>query len=125
MDETPILVDKRKTAGDGSATQDMAYAFTNQIRFPASGGLATTTTTLGGYGASILSLNAVQAANVESTQQFKSSIVTQLQNKLSSQSGVNIDEELAHMIVLQNAYAASARVITTASHMFDVLNDII
>ena len=113
------------TAGDGSATQDMAYAFTNQIRFPASGGLATTTTTLGGYGASILSLNAVQAANVESTQQFKSSIVTQLQNKLSSQSGVNIDEELAHMIVLQNAYAASARVITTASHMFDVLNDII
>lgn len=111
-------------AGDGSAVQDMAYAFTSQIRFPASGGLATTTTTLGGYGASILSLNAVQAANVESTRTFKSSIVTQLQTKLSSQSGVNIDEELAQMIMFQNAYAASARVISTASHMFDILNDI-
>nr|WP_221240438.1 flagellar basal body rod C-terminal domain-containing protein [Sphingobium boeckii] len=35
--------------------------------------------------------------------------------------GVNIDEELAQMVVLQNSYSASARVITTASDMYDTL----
>jgi flagellar hook-associated protein 1 FlgK len=34
---------------------------------------------------------------------------------------VNIDEELSQMVILQNSYAASARVITTARDMFDVL----
>lgn len=122
---TPAIGASAVAAGDGSTVQEMAYAFTNQIRFPASGGLATTTTTLGGYAASILSLNAVQTANIESTQTFKSSLVTQLQTRLSSQSGVNIDEELAQMIMFQNAYAASARVITVASQMFDILNDLV
>lgn len=36
-------------------------------------------------------------------------------------SGVNIDEELAQMIVYQNSYGASARMITAAQEMFDML----
>ena len=36
-------------------------------------------------------------------------------------SGVNIDEELANLIVLQNAFAASARVISTVDRMFEEL----
>jgi flagellar hook-associated protein 1 FlgK len=35
--------------------------------------------------------------------------------------GVNIDEELAQMVVLQNSYSAAARVISTASEMYDTL----
>jgi flagellar hook-associated protein 1 FlgK len=35
--------------------------------------------------------------------------------------GVNIDEELSQMVVLQNSYSASARVITAASDMYDTL----
>lgn len=35
--------------------------------------------------------------------------------------GVNVDEELAQMVVLQNSYSASARVMTTASEMYDTL----
>ncbi|WP_231621670.1 flagellar hook-associated protein FlgK [Sphingomonas sp. 37zxx] len=42
-------------------------------------------------------------------------------NRRDSFSGVNIDEELANMVVLQNSYAASARMITTASQMYDTL----
>lgn len=38
-----------------------------------------------------------------------------------SYSGVNIDEELGQMVVLQNSYAAAARMMTTASQMFDTL----
>jgi len=42
-------------------------------------------------------------------------------NRRDSFSGVNLDEELAQMVVLQNSYSASARVLTTAREMFDVL----
>lgn len=42
-------------------------------------------------------------------------------NRRDSFSGVNIDEELSSMVVLQNSYSAAARVITTASEMYDTL----
>ena len=42
-------------------------------------------------------------------------------NRRDSYSGVNVDEELAQMVVLQNSYSAAARVMTTASEMYDTL----
>lgn len=42
-------------------------------------------------------------------------------NRRDSFSGVNIDEELAQMVILQNSYSAAARVISTASEMYDTL----
>lgn len=42
-------------------------------------------------------------------------------NRRDSYSGVNVDEELAQMVVLQNSYSAAARVMTTASQMYDDL----
>ena len=48
-----------------------------------------------------------------------------LQRQFSDESGVNIDEELSHLIVVQTAYAASARTITAADEMFqELLNSI-
>ncbi len=46
-----------------------------------------------------------------------------LQRQFSDDSGVNIDEELSNLIVVQTAYAAAARTITAADEMFqDLLN---
>ncbi|WP_242139744.1 flagellar basal body rod C-terminal domain-containing protein [Sphingomonas sp. TREG-RG-20F-R18-01] len=42
-------------------------------------------------------------------------------NRRDSFSGVNIDEELSQMVVLQNSYSAAARVITTVNTMYDTL----
>lgn len=42
-------------------------------------------------------------------------------NRRDNFSGVNIDEELSLMVVLQNSYAASARVVSTANAMYDTL----
>ena len=44
-----------------------------------------------------------------------------LENRVLNQSGVNLDEELANIVVFQNAYAASARVIQTTNELFDQL----
>ena len=42
-------------------------------------------------------------------------------NRRDSFSGVNIDEELAQLVVLQNSYSAAARVMSTATQMYDTL----
>jgi flagellar hook-associated protein 1 FlgK len=44
-----------------------------------------------------------------------------LEERLLNESGVNIDEELSTLIVIQTAYAASARAVSAASEMFDDL----
>ena len=44
-----------------------------------------------------------------------------LQREFSDESGVNIDEEMSNLIVVQTAYAAAARTITAAEEMFQEL----
>ncbi|MFH0881295.1 MAG: flagellar hook-associated protein FlgK [Lentisphaerota bacterium] len=48
-------------------------------------------------------------------------IVDMLEGAIQSATGVNLDEELVEMINAQRAYQASARVITTADSMMDVV----
>uniref|UniRef100_Q07RI0 Flagellar hook-associated protein 1 n=1 Tax=Rhodopseudomonas palustris (strain BisA53) TaxID=316055 RepID=Q07RI0_RHOP5 len=48
-------------------------------------------------------------------------VLNTLQKKLSTQSGVNMDEEMAHLLALQNAYSANARVMSTVNDMYKTL----
>jgi flagellar hook-associated protein 1 FlgK len=48
-------------------------------------------------------------------------VLNTLKNKVSSTSGVNIDEEMAHLLALQNAYSANARVMSTVKDMYTAL----
>ena len=44
-----------------------------------------------------------------------------LQEKVAATSGVNIDDEMAHLLALQNAYSANARVMASIKEMYDTL----
>jgi flagellar hook-associated protein 1 FlgK len=48
-------------------------------------------------------------------------VLSTLQNKLNQSSGVNIDDEMAHLLALQNAYSANARVMSAVKDMFTSL----
>lgn len=48
-------------------------------------------------------------------------VLNTLQNKMNASSGVNIDEEMANLLALQNAYSANARVMSTVNSMFQSL----
>lgn len=48
-------------------------------------------------------------------------VLNTLQQKFTASSGVNIDEEMAHLLSLQNAYAANARVMSTVNQMYQTL----
>ena len=112
------------TAGGAQAIQRLANLFNNTFQFEEIGQLPDATKTLSDYATAILSLNATQARNVEDTLETKTFLHDTLQSKTRATSGVNLDEEMAYMIVLESAYAASARVITTTSELFDELLNI-
>jgi flagellar hook-associated protein 1 FlgK len=48
-------------------------------------------------------------------------VLNTLQNKANATSGVNIDDEMAHLLALQNSYSANARVMATVKDMYDTL----
>lgn len=49
------------------------------------------------------------------------SIFNQANSRMESESGVNLDEEASNLLKFQQAYQASARVMTTANTIFDTL----
>jgi flagellar hook-associated protein 1 FlgK len=73
------------------------------------------------YANSVVSNNSVLAKQAKDTNDYQKQYVSQLQQKSASIDGVSTDEELSNMILYQNAYQASAKVLETAQTLFDVL----
>ena len=115
------------TIGDGSVATDLAAAFAQPVTFNAApqsgGGLARTTGTFTDYASTILSYNATAQSANDKNLQAQTSLTDELFNKNASVSGVNLDEELASMVVYEQAYIASARLISTTQQLFQVLDD--
>ncbi|MGN6310919.1 MAG: flagellar hook-associated protein FlgK [Xanthobacteraceae bacterium] len=51
----------------------------------------------------------------------QSVVLNTLQNKMDATSGVNMDDEMAHLLALQNAYSANARVMSAIKDMYTAL----
>ena len=69
----------------------------------------------------VVSYQSTQASNAEDDLQSQQVVSQSLQDRFDSETGVNVDNELSNLLVLQNAYSANARVMTTVSELFDVL----
>ena len=110
------------TLGDGTAMAALAVALDSNNAFDAAGGLPASKLSFAQYAASMLSYLANQGSNVERELTFSQSYQQSLEFKAASESGVNLDEELSNMILLQNAYQASARVMQVASEMLELLS---
>lgn len=121
-DETqPPLYSYERNVGDNSIIQKIAKLGIQSVDFVASGGLGQTKVPLGSYAGQIIGAAATNA-NLFKTQQTNAQTLLDGYNQRSdSISGVNLDEELANTIIYQNAYSASARIITVVSTLFDTL----
>lgn len=86
-----------------------------------SGYLGATTSTLAGYATAIISDVATRASNASTAATTKQTTLTTMESNLSSQSGVNTDEEMATLTELQSSYAASAKIVSTVQSMFNSL----
>jgi len=102
-----------RTSGLGpGATPDLASGLS---------GTATPSSYLG----ELIGFQATQKADIAARKEIETSLRDDLGRRLESESGVNIDEEMARLIQLENAYSASARSIQTVQRMFDALVDVI
>jgi flagellar hook-associated protein 1 FlgK len=109
--------------GDNTVAQAMAGAFEASGTVQASGGnLRDVETTMTGYAADILSFQASETSRTETARDFQQTMYDELKFRADSKSGVNVDEELSNMLVFEQAYNASARVISTVQQMFDTLD---
>jgi flagellar hook-associated protein 1 len=63
-------------------------------------------------------------ANSNNTITTLTTAATQIQQAIAPQSEVNLDTQMGQLVVLQNAYAANARVVTTVASMLDTLIDL-
>ena len=61
-----------------------------------------------------------QSASSEST--YQSTLLSSSTTALSNATGVNLDEEMSHMLDLENSYSASAKLLSTINTMFSDLN---
>lgn len=93
--------------------------------YPASTGFGTSATpfqaTLSNFSQQIASAQGQAADTAKQIADGQDVVLSTLQEKFNTRSGVNIDEEMAHLLSLQNAYAANARVMSTVKQMFDAL----
>ncbi|MCF8466038.1 MAG: flagellar hook-associated protein FlgK [Sneathiella sp.] len=117
---TPAL-----TTADNRGALAFQSLATQAFSFDTTGGLAGSNVTVAEYAAQVLAKAGLDAARAESLQSDRESLSGALQNRLAEVSGVNMDEELANLIIYQNAYNASARIITTAREMYDVLMNMV
>ena len=77
---------------------------------------------LADYAGDLLSYYATSTQRTETARDFQETMRDELKFRADSESGVNIDEELSNMITFEQAYNASARVISTVQQMFDTLD---
>lgn len=115
------LNDVGVTPGDARGAQALAELAVQNVSINAAGTLSARTTTLGNYAGAYISDVAVYASTTQGQSEEFKVLNDTLTDKSQSLTGVNVDEELSKMIVLQNSYSASARMISTITRMYDEL----
>ena len=110
-------------AGDNSGIQQMADMLASKNDFDATGGLSTSNKTFMEYAADIMSRNSSLAATNDAQLTAQKTLTDTLELGTKSISGVSLDEEMSNLILFQQAFAASARVISVIQAMFETLED--
>jgi flagellar hook-associated protein 1 FlgK len=123
LDSSATLTTGSQVLPPGSATvvNALESALTAQTNFAAAGGLSATTGSFADYASSIVADVASKASQASSAFTSKSTTQSTYANSLSSQSGVNVDEETNRVTALQNKYAAASQLIQAVNTMFNSL----
>ena len=109
------------SVGDDTIAQELVKIFTNTNGFDRAGGLGLITTTFSSFSTEILAHNSSLAASNERQAESQRTLNEALQYKSDSLRGVNLDEEMSELLVLEQSYAAAARIVSVIQKMFDTL----
>jgi flagellar hook-associated protein 1 len=123
LDSSSSLTTGSQVLSSGSTTvvDNIYSALTASNGYSAAGGLGSTSGSFSDYAAAIVSNVASKASEAKTTYTSKETTQSTFSSAMSSQSGVNLDEETARLSTLQNQYSAVSELIKTINAMFSSL----
>lgn len=123
LDSSSSLTVGSNVLTSGSATVVNAFysALTDSRTFSSTGGLAATTGSFADYASTIVADVASKSSQASTNYTAKETAQSTYASSLSSQSGVNLDEESANLSTLQNQYSAASALISAINTMFSAL----
>jgi flagellar hook-associated protein 1 FlgK len=121
---TSVAGDSIITAGDNSGAIALQNVITQSQSFHSAGGIAAQTASLSDYAATFYQNLSTQSNTVTANQTTQDDRLVEAQQRVSSTSGVNLDEELTSLSSYQQAYAAGARILTVVDSLYQTLLNI-
>jgi flagellar hook-associated protein FlgK len=104
-----------------NAAVPVVEALTSAERSFQASGLALTNVSYKGLMSALVGASAVNAKTISDAAKTNHDTMQMTEQRYRADVGVNLDEELANLQLLQNAYAASARLLTVIQTLFDTL----
>lgn len=113
------------SSGDNTTTLAMISAMGAKNAMSSAGDITAGSYSFAEYASAIISVVSTNASHSKDQQTYQTTLGQSLNKQYTSYSGVNLDEEVSNMINFQQAYSASAKVISTLQEMLDTLVNII
>jgi flagellar hook-associated protein 1 FlgK len=107
--------------GDSSGLLALQNLDTASQSFSSVGNLGAQLNSLGNYAGLLYQDVATRSNTITSNQTAQDDRLQEAQSRQSSNSGVNLDEELSNMMTYQRAYSAGARMLTTVDALYQTL----
>lgn len=109
------------TSGDQRGALALQNIETKLVAFSSAGELKAGSVTLSQYTARILGNAGLMAQRAENFEEDNQALQQEVFQRNADVSGVNMDEELANLVIFQNAYNAAARILSSVQELYDSL----
>lgn len=109
------------SAASNNIANKLAGALASNHTFKQSGNMAKTVTSIANYASTFVGNVSAQTNTAESSSEYQNALTEAISKKEAETSGIDLDEELAQMIIYQQSYAACAQVFTASREILDVL----
>jgi flagellar hook-associated protein 1 FlgK len=121
-----IIYQAGTAAGDSTRPDFMLQQLTGaSLTFSPNTGIGTVSAPFIGslttYLRQVVSQQGEAASSANNLKQGQDVVLNALQQRFNEASGVNVDQEMANLLSLQNSYAANARVLSAVKEMLDTL----
>jgi flagellar hook-associated protein 1 FlgK len=108
-------------AGDNSGAIALQNVITATRNFSTAGNIAAQTASLSDYAAAFYQDVSTSSNDVTQNQTTQDDRLQEAQGRQASDSGVNLDEELTNLTTYQQAYSASARILSVVDQLYTTL----
>ncbi len=109
------------TAGDQRGALALQRLENLAIKFPSAGEIKATNVTMSAYVSRVLGSAGVMARRTENLEADNEALELELDRRRQDVTGVNLDQELADLVVFQNAYNAAARILSSVQELYESL----